>query len=529
MKRFISSLGVMSILFMGITPLGTAQASALCSDCFTVSVPTVTVKGEVELRLKNFTPNTIPKLTVIKDGWLEIKDQEVEKLKTDSNGSATYKPNLDESGDEGVYTFTADDGKVVASASLTVAPATTDIKDKIKSSIGDFAILALVHGFNAGLGNDTSSDIDQADSVEETMTTYYSVGQKPSFVLETNNPNTNVDYSVIKNGTTFVAFASPGKTDANGKLQVNIHPESFTNSDVGEYLLFVSGGNSFDIQKFVVGASNFNFDKLIINMPKLKISAPYTANIEIPAKDTNDVFLTLSGLPDGLNIDTNKYTGVVEKFDLKISSESDKVEKLSRIKVASQNGKYQIPIQGTPTEKGSLFITVDDGSKVMGVRIAEFALLKEDTTNSNTNTQGLSYDDLKQYNELKQINNQDSTTATQQVPKSYMHVKVAGSKTIWYITPQGKKYPVVSEKIFMSYGNKDFNNVVEISKEELDSYPKTEYIRLKGDLRVYKIEGKYKRLLTPEAALNVGITENDLVIVNKTEFDYFRTGAGIKK
>lgn len=107
------------------------------------------------------------------------------------------------------------------------------------------------------------------------------------------------------------------------------------------------------------------------------------------------------------------------------------------------------------------------------------------------------------------------------------YVRVAGDPTVYWVTSWNAKMPILSAEVFYSYGSK-WEQVQIISQEALDALDDVDYIKLKGNARVYKIEGAVKRYLTPAAAQRLAIDPAKVVTVNETEFYSYRTGKMIQ-
>lgn len=100
------------------------------------------------------------------------------------------------------------------------------------------------------------------------------------------------------------------------------------------------------------------------------------------------------------------------------------------------------------------------------------------------------------------------------------------SKIVYYVSADGIKLAMWTASVFNSYHNK-WEDVENVSQEEFDQYPDAEYIKLVNNARVYKIEAKIKRYITPAAATELGIDPAWVMEVNRTEFNYYRAGANI--
>jgi hypothetical protein len=132
------------------------------------------------------------------------------------------------------------------------------------------------------------------------------------------------------------------------------------------------------------------------------------------------------------------------------------------------------------------------------------------------NAGGFSWDEI----EIVTTEERDSYTRVK-------HVKLAGDPKVYYITNGGLKRHIISSDVFNSYGNK-WEEIVEISQAELNSYPVNEYIMAEGDYRVFKLENGQKRwVISPEVFSYLNINWQNVTPVNTAELNAYPQGADL--
>jgi hypothetical protein len=72
---------------------------------------------------------------------------------------------------------------------------------------------------------------------------------------------------------------------------------------------------------------------------------------------------------------------------------------------------------------------------------------------------------------------------------------------VYYINREGQRKLIINEKIFELYHNK-WEDIIEVTKEELEQYPIVKLIRAYGDEKVYRIEGETKEWIETLAEFN---------------------------
>ncbi|GEM_PF-2015909 len=106
-------------------------------------------------------------------------------------------------------------------------------------------------------------------------------------------------------------------------------------------------------------------------------------------------------------------------------------------------------------------------------------------------------------------------------------VKMEGDKTkaVYYITESGLIRRILNESVLKSYGERA-EDIIVISRKEFNYYPENKYVYLDQPFTpdIYLISGDIKRYLTPMAAVRLGILRSQVVPVNATEFNAYKTG-----
>jgi len=107
-------------------------------------------------------------------------------------------------------------------------------------------------------------------------------------------------------------------------------------------------------------------------------------------------------------------------------------------------------------------------------------------------------------------------------------VQVQGSSVIYYINERGQKLPYPNWKSFTSYGHTK-EEIQVITQDELNSYPDVKYIKWSGSAKVYQLTGGVKQYLSSAACTRLQIPPEDVLVVNKTQFNSYKSGVSILK
>ena len=107
-------------------------------------------------------------------------------------------------------------------------------------------------------------------------------------------------------------------------------------------------------------------------------------------------------------------------------------------------------------------------------------------------------------------------------------VRVAGEEKVYYITEGGLKKWIQNIDIFNSYNNK-WEDVTIVSPTVLAQHDDVSLIKLSGTKKVYKLEGSVKRHIKTVAAFNsLGLDWNNIAPVNEAEFNFYEEGDAIE-
>ncbi|MBI2676430.1 MAG: hypothetical protein HYX21_00540 [Candidatus Yanofskybacteria bacterium] len=126
---------------------------------------------------------------------------------------------------------------------------------------------------------------------------------------------------------------------------------------------------------------------------------------------------------------------------------------------------------------------------------------------------------------------QDIQNSSKMLVTSYVRLKLAravGDVKRYYLTESGLKRYIPNDEVFLSYGNRN-EDIVEITQQELNSYPNNDLIKTEGDEKVYKLENGQKRWIKTAGAFNrLGFDWSKIAPVNQTEINSYLTGSVIE-
>ncbi len=105
-------------------------------------------------------------------------------------------------------------------------------------------------------------------------------------------------------------------------------------------------------------------------------------------------------------------------------------------------------------------------------------------------------------------------------------IKLNGTGTVYWVSESNLKLAMMSRAVFLSYKNKD-SEVVTVEQPEFDYYQNAKFIWLNGKGGIYKIEGTTKRLISTQAWSEAGVDPGQIIYVNRTEFNSYKTGSKI--
>lgn len=107
--------------------------------------------------------------------------------------------------------------------------------------------------------------------------------------------------------------------------------------------------------------------------------------------------------------------------------------------------------------------------------------------------------------------------------------RARGDTRVYYISEKGLKKWIRNEEIFSSYKSNRWEDIAVVSPSFLEIYPEVNLIRLKGDYKVYKIEGNTKRWVKTQDVFNkLEYRWDEVLAINKTEFDFYKEGLMIE-
>jgi|ERR1051326_4778519 hypothetical protein len=149
---------------------------------------------------------------------------------------------------------------------------------------------------------------------------------------------------------------------------------------------------------------------------------------------------------------------------------------------------------------------------------------------TSTVTSGLQFNDLTG---SQNINSSSSTPlglqmAAPQYPNGPRLIKLDGGDTLYWVNANNFKIIVPnSAAVLKSYGI-TASSATAVTEDELSYYGDSLYIRLNGNARIYKLEGKNKRFVPSNVWSHAEVDPAAIIDVNKTEFNYYKTGPAIK-
>ena len=127
------------------------------------------------------------------------------------------------------------------------------------------------------------------------------------------------------------------------------------------------------------------------------------------------------------------------------------------------------------------------------------------------------------WNDIKEV----SLETQAQYRETYL-VRQSGREEVYYLSPNGIRKHIPTQTIFDSYQD-NWQDVQIISQQEMESYPISNLIRLEGSNDVYLLESSIKRHITSSQVFTrYGYDWNRIITVNRTEFDYYRTGSEVR-
>jgi len=110
-------------------------------------------------------------------------------------------------------------------------------------------------------------------------------------------------------------------------------------------------------------------------------------------------------------------------------------------------------------------------------------------------------------------------------------IRAKNSSRVYIIKGSYRRW-IQSPEIFNAYSHFGWQNIIEVSQAELDSFQEVWLIRAEGDLRVYEINGdgtKHWLNMGADNFSNSGRQWNMVYAVNRAERDWYKTGAEVRR
>lgn len=106
-------------------------------------------------------------------------------------------------------------------------------------------------------------------------------------------------------------------------------------------------------------------------------------------------------------------------------------------------------------------------------------------------------------------------------------IKLEGSNTVYWVSPNNFKIPMFNNAVFLSYNNK-WEDVTTVGQDEFDYYQNAKFIRLNGQGAIYYVQDKLKKKIPSEIWNNSGLDESQIIDVNKTDFNSYKSGSSVQ-
>ncbi len=117
--------------------------------------------------------------------------------------------------------------------------------------------------------------------------------------------------------------------------------------------------------------------------------------------------------------------------------------------------------------------------------------------------------------------------AMTQYPNGPRLIKLEGSTTVYWVSANNFKLPMITRNVFLSYKNKDAD-VQTVTQDEMNFYADAKFIRLMGNATIYFIKGGTKQAIPSSIWNSSGEDAAGIIDVNKTEFASYKTGVKVK-
>jgi hypothetical protein len=88
---------------------------------------------------------------------------------------------------------------------------------------------------------------------------------------------------------------------------------------------------------------------------------------------------------------------------------------------------------------------------------------------------------------------------------------------------------IPSPEVFNSYNDNKWEDIIEVSQTEINSYPINNLIRLENGIKVYKLENYTKRWITTAEVFNrLKYDWTEIAPANQIELDYYLERVAIR-
>ena len=118
---------------------------------------------------------------------------------------------------------------------------------------------------------------------------------------------------------------------------------------------------------------------------------------------------------------------------------------------------------------------------------------------------------------------QNSAQAVYGLSENLKQVKTMASPTVYYLDhKRGVKKPYVSEKAFLSYGNK-WSDIEIVSQEQLDKWPEMHLVKSNDSNKVYYLNNGRKALIKSEQEfIDRGFNWQDIVTISQADLNEYQ-------
>lgn len=515
----ITTLLLVTLLVMGF-PIN-AKADT-CADCLKTNKSVYQSGEEFSFEYTKGPANASTSISLFGNGW-KMFDR-VPGPDTDNAGSVPKSSSIGSDIEEGDFELLFNVGTSESSVKFKILPTSTPLTTKsISKHITDYSATLF---FSAIVGTGANGVTASQALKATTSKPVYQIGETPEFKLSGGKPGSEILGLTFVNNNSYL-FYGP-KLDANGSFQGSFRTKAFSAYDEGNYVfLFAAKDSGVAPIKLTVGNPEFTGKSTVQNEQSFQGSAVLKYRVSLDITRSTSPNITVTGLPKGMKVSNANET------DADGSTTKPTVWRLLNPQVTNQ--KVEFVIEGAPEESvESIEVWYDDGQKLKGfigvpISIQKTTSGSSEDSGANLNQSGgfnYTYPDsstgLFNINDVNQGNDAPGYGQLMQGQYAWRHIKNDLNNTVYFVNASGYKIAVPSEKIFLSYGN-SWSNVVTVSDEELNQFPETSYIRLKGDARVYMVTNNTKKYITPAVATERQIPPDMVIEVNKTEFNFYKT------